>query len=78
MALTVERFKTKSEIVVREEDAPLWREWGFDGIKQSQHNEQICRWNLPDPNWVKLNFDGSKEFDTLDAGAGFVVRNDIG
>ena len=35
-------------------------------------------WNIPDPTWVKLNFDGLMESGTREAGAGFLVGNDIG
>ena len=56
----------------------MWREWGFCTVKQRQCVEQICTWNPPDLTWLKLNFDGSKESETMEAGAGFVIRNDIG
>ena len=47
-------------------------------LNKGKRAEQVCRWNMPDPNWVKLNFDGSIESRSTEAGAGFIIRNDIG
>ena len=73
--MAIERFKLKVELFM----LAVWNEWGFGvGVKFKQAAEQICAWNLPDPTWVKLNFDGSKELASNEAGAGYIIRNDIG
>ena len=40
--------------------------------------EQHSEWKLPAPSWVKLNFDGSIGTGSEEAGAGFVIRSEIG
>ena len=57
------------------EDRAQRCEGRFGYTKHRHHGETFCRWTLP---WLKLNFDGSKESETLEAGAGFIIRNDLG
>ena len=67
--MTVERFKLRPDICAQEEDQLFWNEWGCSGVKTKQRRDQIVVWNIPDPSWVKVNFDGSKESDSMEMGA---------
>ena len=75
MTPTSKRFKLKPDIFAQEDDCAFWREWGFGNVKQRPVVKQFCKWNLPAPTWVKLNFDGLNNFE---AGARYVTRNEIG